>query len=46
MDSNSLIVHVLSSVFNIALPWGFTFGAAMVAFGSIPLITKLIHKIF
>ena len=41
-----LIVQILSSAFNIALPYGFTFGTFIVFIWSIPLVVKLISKIF
>lgn len=42
----ALIIQILSSAFNIALPYGFTFGAFIVFIWSIPLVVKLIGKIF
>lgn len=41
-----LIVQVLSSAFNITLPFGFTFGIMCVTFWSLPLLVRLIKSIF
>lgn len=41
-----LTIHVLQSVFNIALPFGFSFGALYVFLFSIPLMLKFIKQIF
>ena len=46
MTITGLIVMVLQSAFNIVLPFGFTFGVFIVFLWSIPLIVKLIGKIF
>ena len=46
MTITELIVQILQSAFNIALPFGFTFGVFIVFIWSIPLIIKLIGKIF
>lgn len=43
---NDLIVHVLSSAFNIALPFGFTLGVLCVTLWSLPLLVRLIKSIF
>ena len=46
MSVTDLIVQVFSSAFNIALPWGFSFGALCVAVWSLPLLIRLIKSIF
>lgn len=43
---NELIGTVLSSAFNIVLPFGFTFGALCVCVWSLPLLVRLIKSIF
>lgn len=42
----SEVIKILSSAFNIMLPFGFTFGAMVVFLWSIPLIPKLFKSIF
>ena len=46
MTITDLIVQILSSAFNIVLPFGFTFGIFCVFCWSIPLLIRLIKKIF
>lgn len=41
-----LIVHVLSSAFDIMLPFGFTFGIFCVFIWTIPMIVRLLKSIF
>lgn len=43
---NDLIGTVLSSAFNIALPFGFSFGIFCVTVWSLPLLVRLIKSIF
>lgn len=42
----NLIVQVLSSAFNIVLPFGMTFGVFVVSLWSLPLLVKLIKQLF
>lgn len=41
-----LVYHVLSSVANIQLPFGFTFGIFLLFLWSVPLIFKFFKSIF
>lgn len=43
---NELILHVLSSAFNLQLPFGFSFGMFCVMCWSIPLLPRLIKSLF
>lgn len=43
---SALIVQILSSAFNIVLPFGFTFGIMCVTFWSLPMIVRFIKSIF
>lgn len=41
-----LIATILSAAFNIALPFGFSFGVFVMFLWSLPLIVKFIKSIF
>lgn len=42
----SVVIQILSSVSNIMLPFGFTFGAMIVFVWSIPILMRLFKSIF
>lgn len=42
----SLISQIMSSAFNIVLPFGFTFGIFIVAIWTMPMIVRLFKSIF
>ena len=46
MTVTELIIQIMSSAFNIALPFGFSFGIFCVAVWSLPLIVRLFKSIF
>lgn len=44
---NNLVIHVLSSAYNLTLPFiGISFGSLCVFIWSLPLVVKLIKSIF
>ena len=46
MTITDLIIQIMSSAFNIMLPFGFTFGIFIVMVWSIPLVIRLFKSIF
>ena len=41
-----LLTHIMSSAFNIMLPFGFSFGIFCVAVWTLPMIVRLFKSIF